>query len=52
MTEATIGLEEMEQEFIFSELSDETLEAAGDTTTAGVANYTLANCSGLSVCPG
>jgi hypothetical protein len=51
MTEATIGLEEMEQEFLFSELSDETLEAAGDTTTAGAANYTFANCSGLSVCP-
>jgi hypothetical protein len=32
------------------EVSDEALEIAGGNEIAG--NYTLANCTGLSVCPG
>jgi hypothetical protein len=32
------------------EVSDEALETAGGNEVAG--NYTLASCTGLSVCPG
>jgi hypothetical protein len=39
-----------EEGFLIHELSDEALEAAGGNEVAG--NYTLANCTGLSVCPG
>ncbi len=52
MTEATKSLEQLEKEFLFGELSDEALEAAADMTVAGAANYTLAACTGLTVCPG
>ena len=49
MTETTMGIEQTEEIFAF-EVSDEALEAAAGTENA--ANYTLAACSGLSVCPG
>ena len=49
MTETTMGLEQTEQEIFAFEVSDEALEAAAGTENA--ANYTLAACSGLSVCP-
>jgi hypothetical protein len=39
-----------EENLLAYEVSDETLEAAGATEIA--ANYTLAACTGLSVCPG
>jgi hypothetical protein len=52
MTETTIGLEQIEQEILAFEVSDETLETAAGTVREKVANYTLAACSGLSVCPG
>jgi hypothetical protein len=51
MTEITIGLERAEQEILAFEASDEALEAAACTVSAKAANYTLAACSGLSVCP-
>jgi hypothetical protein len=47
MTSATI--EQTEQDILAFEISDEALEAAAGTEQA--ANYTLAACSGLSVCP-
>jgi hypothetical protein len=47
----TMGLEQTEQEILTFEISDEALEAAAGTVTESAANYTLAACSGLSVCP-
>lgn len=38
-----------EEDLLTYEISDEALEAAGENETAG--NYTLAACTGLSVCP-
>lgn len=38
-----------EEDLLIREVSDEALEAAGRNDVAG--NYTLANCTGLSVCP-
>ena len=52
MTETTIGLEKTEQEIFAFEVSDETLESAAGTVREKGGNYTLAACSGLSVCPG
>jgi hypothetical protein len=39
-----------EENLLTYEVSDEALETAGGNEIAG--NYTLANCTGLSVCPG
>jgi len=39
-----------EEELVTHEVSDEALESAGSDQI--VANYTLAACTGLSVCPG
>jgi len=39
-----------EEDLLTHEVSDEALEAAGGIEAAG--NYTLAACTGLSVCPG
>ena len=51
MTETTIGLEQTEQKILALEVSDEALEAAAGTVREKAADYTLAACSGLSVCP-
>ena len=51
MTETTIGLEQTEQEILAFDISDEALEAAAGTVREKAVNYTLAACSGLSVCP-
>jgi hypothetical protein len=47
MNDATIGFDQIE-ELPAYEVSDEVLEAAAGSEKAG---YTLAYCSGLSVCP-
>jgi hypothetical protein len=39
-----------EEDLLTQEVSDEALESAGSEQI--VANYTLAACTGLSVCPG
>jgi hypothetical protein len=39
-----------EEDLLAYEVSDEALETAGGNEIAG--NYTLASCTGLSVCPG
>lgn len=39
-----------EETLLAYEVSDEALETAGGNEIAG--NYTLASCTGLSVCPG
>jgi hypothetical protein len=51
MTKITIRNEQTEQEVPAFEVSDEVLEAAAGTVREKAANYTLAACSGLSVCP-
>lgn len=51
MTQPTMGREQAEQEFLVFEVSDEELEAAAGSVSARAENYTLAACSGLSVCP-
>ncbi|HEY6860397.1 MAG TPA: hypothetical protein VI358_11500 [Pseudolabrys sp.] len=40
----------LEEEDLLYEVSDDALETAGGNEIAG--NYTLAACTGLSVCPG
>ena len=47
MNDATIGFDQIEELPAF-EISDGALEAAAGSEKAG---YTLAYCSGLSVCP-
>jgi hypothetical protein len=44
------NIEKNEESFLTYEVSDEALETAVGSTIAG--NYTLAACTGLSVCPG
>ena len=48
----TIGLDQTEEEILTYEVSDDSLETAGGTGKEKAGNYTLAMCSGLSVCPG
>lgn len=52
MTETTKGLEQTEQEILAFEVSDDALEALAGIVGEKGGNYTLAACSGLSVCPG
>jgi hypothetical protein len=40
-----------EEGFLTYEVSDDVLERAGENNNIG-GNYTLASCTGLSVCPG
>jgi hypothetical protein len=47
MNDATIGFDQIEELPVY-EVSDEVLEAAAGSEKAA---YTLAYCSGLSVCP-
>ena len=47
MNDAMIGFDQIEELSVY-EVSDEVLEAAAGSEKAG---YTLAYCSGLSVCP-
>jgi hypothetical protein len=51
MKKLTIGLEQIEEDILAFEISDETLEVAA-CLTKEKANFTLGACSGLTVCPG
>lgn len=51
MKNITVGLEQIEEEILAFEVSDEALEIAAGSAKEQ-ANYTLGACSGLSVCPG
>jgi len=51
MTGITMQIEQTDQEVLSVEVSDEALESLAGTATKKAANYTLAACSGLSVCP-
>ena len=48
MTEAPVAANE--NNLLSCRITDEELEIAGENGKAG--NYTLASCTGLSVCPG
>ena len=49
MSEKTTGFEQIEEEILAYEVSDESLESAAGTAKAGA--YTLGFCTGLSACP-
>ncbi len=51
MTKTTMGYQQIEEEVLAFEVSDEALESAANTAKEQV-NYTLGACTGLSVCPG
>lgn len=46
-----IGFSETGEELLTYKVSDEALEIAAGTVREKAVNYTLAACSGLSVCP-
>jgi hypothetical protein len=48
MSDKTIGLEQIEEDILSYEVSDESLETAA---TAKAGAYTLGFCTGLSTCP-
>ena len=48
MSDKTIGLEQIEEDILSYEVSDESLETAA---TAKAGAYTLGFCTGLSACP-
>jgi len=52
MNEKTIGLDQIEEEILTCEVSDEALETAAGTAKQKAGNYTLGFCTGLSACPG
>jgi hypothetical protein len=52
MNLATIELDQTEEEILTYIISDEALETAAGTGKDKAGNFTLANCTGLSVCPG
>jgi hypothetical protein len=51
MTTKTLGLDRNEEDLLINTVSDEALEIAAGTAKEQ-ANFTLGNCTGLSVCPG
>jgi hypothetical protein len=48
MSDKTIGLEQIEEDILSYEVSDESLETAA---SAKAGAYTLGFCTGLSACP-
>jgi hypothetical protein len=50
MSETTIGLDQIDEDILTYDVSDETLETAAGSEKS--ANYTLGACTGFSVCPG
>ena len=51
MNENTIGLDQIEEEILTCEVSDEALETAAGQGKEKVGHYTLGFCTGLSACP-
>jgi hypothetical protein len=52
MNDTTNGLDQNEEDLLINEISDEALETAVCTGHEKAGNYTLAACTGLTVCPG
>jgi hypothetical protein len=51
MSDTTTGLDQIEEDILSYDVSDEALETAAGTGNEKAGNYTLGACSGLSVCP-
>jgi hypothetical protein len=51
MSDKTIGLDQVDEEILSYNVSDEALETAAGTGKEKAANYTLGFCTGMSVCP-
>jgi hypothetical protein len=51
MENATIRIDQDEEAFLISEISDEAIEAAAGRVTDGAGSATIAFCSGLDTCP-
>ena len=51
MSDTTIGLDEIGEEFLTYEVSDEALETAAGSGEQKAGHYTLGFCTGLSACP-
>ena len=52
MSVTTIGLDQVDEEILTSDVSDEALETAAGTGKEKAGHYTLGFCTGLSACPG
>ena len=52
MNNTTMEREQIEEEILAFEVSDEALEATAGAVREKAAAYTLGACSGFSVCPG
>ena len=50
MNDTTIGFDQTEEDILICELSDDALETAAGTINGIVGNWTLAACTGMSVC--
>jgi hypothetical protein len=51
MNNMTTGLDQNEEDLLIYAISDEVLEAAACIGHEKAENYTLAACTGMSVCP-
>jgi hypothetical protein len=52
MTDTILRIEQIEEDILANEVSDEALETAAGTRIGEAAHYTLGACTGISVCPG
>jgi hypothetical protein len=52
MSDTTIRLDQIEEEILAYEVSDEALETAAGTGKEKAGHYTLGFCTGLTACPG
>jgi hypothetical protein len=51
MSDTTIGLDQIDEEILAYEVSDEALETAAGSGKEKAGHYTLGFCTGLSACP-
>lgn len=52
MTDAILRVDQIEQDILAYDISDEVLESAAGTMNEKAGHYTLGSCTGISVCPG
>jgi len=51
MTDATTGLDQVEEQLLVYDVSDESLETAAGTGMENAGLYTLGSCTGFISCP-
>ena len=51
MNDTTKGLDQIEEQLLSYEVSDEALEIAAETGKDKAGNFTISFCSGLATCP-